>query len=76
MTVKDLYCYAVAHKMEEAVIRVSDGMAVSFYPNADSIGIAPFEVVIDVSGLEAVEFDDLTPSSQRVAYHNEWYFQG
>lgn len=76
MTAKELFDYARRHKLEDAPIRICDGMAVSYYPDSQCIGLAPFELVLDVSSKEPVEFDDLNPSSQRVAYPNDWYYQG
>ena len=63
-----LWAYARAHKLEEAPIRVCDGMAVSYYVDALCVGRAAYEIVIDVSCVDPIEYDELHASSQRVNF--------
>ena len=59
ITVQDLYAYAKEHKLLDARIRICDGMAVSYYPNPSSVGKGRYEIVIDVSALEPIDYDEL-----------------
>ena len=68
LTIAQLWAYARAHKLENAAIRVCDGMACSFYVTRSAIGRAPMEIVIDVSSLPIIEYDDLTKSAKRVTF--------
>ena len=68
ITLAQLWAYARAHKLEDAAIRVSDGMACSFYITRTAIGRAPMEIVIDISALPIIEYDDLTESAKRVIF--------
>lgn len=65
ITVRDLYGFAMKHKLLDARIRICDGMAVSYYPAPQSVGRGMYEIVIDVSGDELVEFDELDEYAQR-----------
>lgn len=65
ITVQDLYAYAKLHNLLDARIRISDGMAVSYYPDMDSLCRGRYEVHIDVSALEPVEYDELDAWAQR-----------
>ncbi|MCM1300106.1 MAG: hypothetical protein NC250_01820 [Alistipes senegalensis] len=58
ITVRDLYGFAMTHKLLDARVRICDGMAVSYYPAPQSVGRGMYEIVIDVSGDEPVEFDE------------------
>lgn len=75
MTIYELYQYAVKHGKEHAELRICDGMAVSYYPTGKCVGLAPNEVVLDVSPIEPIDYDELTPSSQRVSFADDWYWQ-
>lgn len=59
ITVLDLYRFAKERNLLHARVRVCDGMAVSYYPNQASVEAGRYEVVIDVSALQPVEFDEL-----------------
>lgn len=59
MTLRELYEVAEEQKLLDAQIRICDGMAVSFYPEKGCVTPAHFELVIDVSGLPVVEYDEL-----------------
>lgn len=65
ITVSDLYGFAMTNKLLDARIRICDGMAVSYYPQPRSVGRGMYEIVIDVSGDEPVEFDELDEYAQR-----------
>lgn len=65
ITVRDLYGFAMTNKLLDARIRICDGMAVSYYPRVQSVGRGMYEIVIDVSDEEPVEFDELDEYAQR-----------
>ena len=68
LTVRDLWEFAKANNLEDARLRVCDGMAVSFFPNRSSIAVSPQRVIIDVSDLDPVEWDELSAVDQRIRY--------
>ncbi len=59
MTVRELFQVAEERRLLDAQIRICDGMAVSFYPEPSCIMPAHYEVVIDVSALPVIEYDEL-----------------
>lgn len=59
MTVRDLYEIAADRHLLDAPIRICDGMAVSFYPESPNVIRGRYELVIDVSDLPMIDFDDL-----------------
>ena len=59
MTLRELYEVAEERKLLDAQIRICDGMAVSFYPEKECVTPAHYDLVIDVSGLPVVEYDEL-----------------
>lgn len=61
MTVRELYQYAAERRILDAPIRICDGMAVSYYPEAKSLERGRYEVIIDVSDLQPIEYDELSP---------------
>ena len=75
MTIKELYTFAERKGLQDAELRISDGMAVSFYPDLKCVAAAPMELIIDCSSLPMIEYDDLSPSARRVVYFDEWYIQ-
>ncbi len=68
ITIAQLWDYARAHNLENAAIRICDGMACSFYITMASVGRAPMELVLDVSNCECIEYDDLQDCSKRVIF--------
>lgn len=68
ITIRELYRYAQLNHMEDATIRICDGMAVSFYVSPICIGRAPCEIVIDVSPIVPIDYDDLSDVSKRVVF--------
>lgn len=68
LSVRDLWEFAKANNLEDARIRICDGMAVSFFPNRSSIAVSPQRVIIDVSDLDPVEWDELSAVDQRIRY--------
>ena len=68
ITLAQLWYFARAHHLEDAHIRICDGMAVSFFPNRSSIAVSPQRVIIDVSDLDPVEWDELSAVDQRIRY--------
>lgn len=67
-TMRDLWRFAVENKLQDAPIRICDGMACSFFVERKAIAKAPYCVVIDTSALQLIEYDELTPSDRRVSY--------
>lgn len=67
-TMRDLWLYAIENKLQDAPIRICDGMACSFYVEKSAIAKAPYTVVIDISALQLIEYDELTPADRRVSY--------
>ncbi|MBQ5609841.1 MAG: hypothetical protein IIU85_06295 [Rikenellaceae bacterium] len=67
ITPKMLYNYAVANGLQNAPIRICDGMAVSYFPEMKCLGRST-STVIDLSTIDPIEFDELTPLEQRVTY--------
>ncbi len=65
ITVRDLYGFAMTNKLLDARIRICDGMAVSYYPAPRSVGRGMYEIIIDVSADEPIEFDELDEYAQR-----------
>lgn len=59
ITVLDLYAFAKAHNLLHARIRICDGMAVSYYPDPYSMHTGRYEVVLDISNRQPVDFDEL-----------------
>lgn len=70
VTVQDLYIYAMQHNLLDARIRICDGMAVSYYPDPRSIGKGRYEIVIDVSANQPVEYDELDAWAMRQYDHD------
>ena len=62
-----LYNYAVANGLQNAPIRICDGMAVSYFPEMKCLGRST-STVIDLSTIDPIEYDELTPLEQRVTY--------
>lgn len=60
MTVRELYKYAANNRILDAQIRICDGMAVSYYPEPKSLVRGRYELVIDVSDLDPIEYDELS----------------
>ena len=67
ITPKMLYNYAVANGLQNAPIRICDGMAVSYFPEMKCLGRST-STVIDLSTIDPIEYDELTPLEQRVTY--------
>lgn len=59
MTIRELYQVAKERKLLDAPIRICDGMAVSFYPEKSCITPGRYELVLDISALPVVEYDEL-----------------
>lgn len=64
MTPKELYEWAKHRKIEDAQIRLCDGMAITMYPEMECVYAGRYEVIIDVSTLEAIEYDAAQPWPQ------------
>lgn len=74
LTVRDLYKLACMLKMEDATIRICDGMAVHMFVTRDCVCTSPMEFVLDVSCLDAVDFEDLSDVAKRVNHSAALYF--
>ena len=59
MTIRELYQVAKERNLLAAQIRICDGMAVSFYPEKECITPGRYELVLDISALPVVEYDEL-----------------
>ena len=68
LTPRVLYALAVDAGLADERIRICDGMAVSFFPNRSSIAVSPQRVIIDVSDLDPVAWDELSAVDQRIRY--------
>lgn len=68
LTMRDLWEFAQANKLEDARLRICDGMAVSYFPKISNICVSPQRIIIDVSDLEPVEFDELSAVDRRITY--------
>lgn len=66
VTILDLYAYAKRHRLLEARIRITDGEAVSYYPDIRCVERGIYELVIDVSPVEPTPFDELDPYAKRM----------
>lgn len=65
ITVQDLYAYAKERKLLDARIRICDGMAVSYYPDPRAVCAGRYEIILDVSANQPVEYDELDLWAQR-----------
>ena len=68
ITISQLWAFARAHGLENASIRICDGMAVSYYVNELCVGRAHMELVLDVSCIDPIDYEDLQDSSKRVIF--------
>lgn len=59
MTIRQLHAWAVSNRVADAHIRICDGMAVSYYPCLADVKRGRYEVIIDVSACDPIEFDEL-----------------
>lgn len=59
LTVLELYEFARTRNLLDAPVRVCDGMAVSYYLEPQCMGTGRYEIVLDVSSLQPVDYDDL-----------------
>lgn len=66
ITILDLYAYAKTHNLLDARLRITDAEAVSYYPDRRCVERGVFEIVIDVSAVEPIEFDDLDDYAKRM----------
>lgn len=66
ISVNDLYAYCKKNKLLDARIRITDAEMVSYFPDIRCVERGIFEVVIDVSAVEPVGFDDLDDYSKRM----------
>lgn len=69
MTPRELYEIALHRNLQDAHIRICDGMAVHYYPETTSVHAEHYEIVIDVSDLEPLGYDDLENWRQII---NDW----
>ncbi len=68
LTARMLWEYAKVHSLEDAPIRVCDGMAVSYMPDRGCLGRSPMVTVIDVSTVDPIDYDDLPNVDTRVIF--------
>lgn len=65
-TIRELYAFAFDNKLLDAPIRICDGMAVSYYPTIQCVERGRYEIIIDVSTIEPVEYDELPETSKPI----------
>ena len=68
LTPRLLYEYALAHNLADCRLRICDGSAISFFPDTDSVGRSKNKLIIDVSDLTPVEFDELSADDRSIVY--------
>ena len=68
LTPELLYRYSLEHGLQNARLRICDGMAVSFFPRLDDVGIAKSKLIIDVSDCQPVEYDELAADDKCIIY--------
>lgn len=68
LTPKTLYKFAKAYGMENNRIRISDGMAVSYFPTNDALCLAKDKIVVDVSAEPCYDYDDLAANDKVILY--------
>lgn len=59
LTPRILYTMAERNNLLDSPIRICDGMAVSYFPDASTVGKSINKIVIDLSTEQPIEFDDL-----------------
>ena len=68
LTPELLYRYAQKYGLENERLRICDGMAISFFPTFDDVGVSKSKMVIDVSDCTPVEFDELAANDRCIIY--------
>lgn len=68
LTPRAIWEYAKLHHIEDAPIRICDGMAVSYMPDRGCLGRSPMIAVVDVSTIEPIDYDDLPDVDRRVIF--------
>lgn len=68
LTPRKLYEVAMRTGMADERIRVCDGMAVSYFPTMKTLAKTKGRIIIDVSVLEPVEFDELSAEDMGIQY--------
>ena len=71
LTPRMLWEYAKIHHLEDAPIRICDGMAVSYMPDRGCLGRSPQMAVIDVSTVDPVEYDELDSWALAILHDDE-----
>lgn len=64
LTVQELYQFAKEYRLLDAPIRICDGMAVNYYPTVQCVERGRYEVVIDVSTVEPIDYDELNENAE------------
>lgn len=72
MTVRELYQWAAERRILDASIRICDGMAVSYYPEASCLQQGRYETIIDVSTITPVDYDELDGWADIVLRDADW----
>lgn len=68
LTPRQLYLYAQQFGLADERIRICDGAAVSFFPTTDQICRSKNKIIIDVSDIEPIEYDELADDDRSIVY--------
>lgn len=59
MTPRELFQWAESHRLADAPIRITDAECVSMYPTMSVVAPFHYEIVIDVSTLDMLDYDEV-----------------
>ena len=68
VTPRQLYEVALRAGLADERIRICDGMAVSYFPTFKTLAKSKSRMIIDVSVIEPVEFDELSAEDMGIQY--------
>lgn len=68
VTPRLLYETALRAGLADERIRICDGMAVSYFPTMKTLAKSKGKIIIDVSVIEPVEFDELSADDMGIVY--------
>lgn len=68
VTPRNLYEIALRAGLADERIRICDGMAVSYFPTFKTLAKSKGKIIIDVSAIEPVEFDELSADDMGITY--------
>lgn len=68
VTPRLLYETALRAGLADERIRICDGMAVSYFPTMKTLAKSKGKIIVDVSVIEPVEFDELSADDMGIIY--------